>query len=357
MTIIQTQHFSPLYLHGAGICCAVGMSVAATDCALRANLDNFKSGNFFDNRREPLRVAQLPDESTRGNSRLANFCAIAIDECQSQANMRNKLPLDWNKTPLLLLAAERSRPHTDDSRYKKIFALVQERLECKFHPMSRIIPAGRAGLGLALLQAEELLNSQSIDQVLIAGADTFLDSHTISHFLQHNRLKSSDNSDGFIPGEAASAILVSHHRTSIDQLAITGLGVAEEAGSSSGKIPSKATGLSAALNKALDSTNTNTIESYTKRFTDQNGESFFTREAAHAFTRVGLRGLQKLDTLTFADSTGEIGAAMGPLMLAWASRALHYPHNALVHLANDDGLRTAIALTSGSTQPQGEHAL
>jgi 3-oxoacyl-[acyl-carrier-protein] synthase I len=352
----QTRHFSPLYIQSAGACCPVGMSLAAADCALRANLDNFKSGNFFDKLHEPLRVAQLPDENVRGNSRLANFCAIAIDECIQQLKTQNNEALNWDETPLLLLAAERSRPHTDDNRYQKIFALIQEKIGCKFHPMSRIIPAGRAGIGLALQQAQVLLLQKDSRQVLIAGVDSFLDSHTISHFLQQARLRSSDNSDGFIPGEAASAILVSHHQTDSHQLAITGLGIAEESASQT-NTPSKAIGLSTALNQALDTAHINSIDSYTKRFTDQNGESLFTREAAHAFTRVGLRGLQKLDTLTIADTTGEIGAAMGPLMLAWATKRLQQPHNALAHLANDDGLRVAIALTAGSKQPQGEHTI
>lgn len=349
----QAHQFSPLYIRGAGACCAVGMSLDATDCALRANLDNFKSSNFFDKLHEPLRIAQLPDDLMRGNSRLANFCAIAIDECLQKVNAQHDNALDWNEIPLLLLAAERSRPHTDDNRYQKIFALIQEKLSCKFHALSRIIPAGRAGIGLALQQANTLLQQREVHYVLIAGVDSFLDSHTISHFLQQARLRSSDNSDGFIPGEAASAILISHHQTDSRQLAITGLGIAEESASQTNNTSSKAVGLSTALNQALDTANINSIDSYTMRFSDQNGESFFTREAAHAFTRVGLRGLQKLDTLTMADTTGEIGAAMGPLMLAWASKRLQQPHNGLAHLANDDGLRVAIALTAGSSPSQG----
>jgi 3-oxoacyl-[acyl-carrier-protein] synthase I len=340
---IKMDAFKPLYITGAGTCCAVGMSVIAMDCALRAGVDHFQSSHFFDKHREPLRAAQLPDDGLRGNARLARFCTIAIDECQTNAAANNQQTIDWSQVPLLLLAAERERPHTDDQRYQKIFALIQTQLGMSFHPASRIIPAGRAGLGLALHEANQLLSTPPIKHVLIAGVDSYLDSHTINYLMQHNRVRTSSNSDGFIPGEAAGAVLVSQTTTQENHHLIAGLGLSEETGKPDGSVPSKATGLSQALTQALEQAGL-PIKNYTLRFSDQNGESFFTREAAHAFTRVGMNGLQKLDALTTADCTGEIGAATGPLILAWATRKLVASQQAILHLANDDGLRMAVCI-------------
>lgn len=84
------------------------------------------------------------------------------------------------------------------------------------------------------------------------------------------------------------------------------------------------------------------------RLSDQNGEAFFAREAANAFSRVTAPGGPTARTLTTADCTGEVGAATGPLMLAWLQHTLARPDGpgpcGLVHLANDMGSRCALTV-------------
>lgn len=347
----MTSEFKPMSISGAGVCCSIGMNLAAADCALRAGIDQFQQGNFYDLQNEPLRISQLNGDTSQGVTRLAKWCALAIEESIHNAFLQSTVaPPEHSSIPLLLLAAEHERPHSNDNRYKEIFDGIQQQLGHCFHEHSRIIPAGRAGIGLALQLTQQWLATGAIQHVIIAGADSYLDNYTINFYLGKERLRTSTNSDGFIPGEAAAAILLSSKKTdNSQQLTIRGLGMEKEKSSLEGAAPNRAIGLSQALSYAI--AQAGVAEShYQVRFSDQNGESYFAREAAHALTRLGTNGLPKLETYTTADCIGEVGAATAPLMLAWASRLLTIrktaPITAILHLANDDGLRTAIVISA-----------
>lgn len=343
--------FKSLTIVGAGIVCPIGMNAIASDCALRAGIDQFQQSDFFDLQNQPLRISHLKGETLQGTPRMAKWCALAIEE-----SINNAFPpvaresVNSSSIPLLLLASERERPHSNDDRYRDIFDSIQQQLNQTFHEYSRIIPAGRAGIGFALEFAQEWFASGEIEHLIIAGADSYLDNHTMNFYLGKDRLRTSTNSDGFIPGEAAAAILLSAQKTEHElQLSIRGLGLEKEQGSLEGATPNRAKALSHALRSAMKQAAIPESQ-YQFRFSDQNGESNFAREAAHALTRLGTDGLPKLITYTTADCVGEVGAATAPLMLAWASRLLTqrniFATTGIVHLANDDGLRTAIAIST-----------
>jgi 3-oxoacyl-[acyl-carrier-protein] synthase-1 len=137
-----------------------------------------------------------------------------------------------------------------------------------------------------------------------------------------------------------------------DALLISGAGQGHEPGRPDGSKPSRAEGLAQAMRDALDQAKLD-LGAVEFRVSDQNGESFFAREAANAFTRVLPEGADRQATLTLADKIGEVGAAMGPAMLAWlyalrpqpAKRLPIHPGAAgILHLANDEGLRAAVVV-------------
>ena len=68
-----------------------------------------------------------------------------------------------------------------------------------------------AGIGDALWHAQKKLQILSVKRVLLIGADSLLDAATIRYFLTQERLLSADNACGFIPGEAAAALLLGPH--------------------------------------------------------------------------------------------------------------------------------------------------
>lgn len=333
---------TPISIISAGLCCSVGSNIEAADCALRAGMNHFQESDFIALNGQPVRVARLPDVDHWGTERLGRWGAAAIQECLANA----RVPLDILKIPLLLITAERDRPTASDDYYQAIYTSLLNEFDSKFDERTRLVAAGRAGIGAALTCAQQWLNDNATEYVLVAGVDSFLDAQTIEYFLKTNRLLTYGNSDGFIPGEAAAAILLSKKKNT-GSVTICGIGEAMEDGRPDGSTPSLSLGHTNAIRAAIAQSGL-PMTSFSYRFSDQSGEAFFAREAANALTRVGLEGLPKLATITLADCVGDVGAATGPMALAWASKLLPrndtLGHTALAHFANDDGLRSALVL-------------
>ena len=98
----------------------------------------------------------------------------------------------------------------------------------RLHAASRCFTLGSAGIGPALGAARELLSRGAAQCVLIAAVDSWLSTPCIQQALQAERLLSSDKGDGFLPGEAASAILleagvhVIEHLTALERVPVRG---------------------------------------------------------------------------------------------------------------------------------------
>lgn len=338
VSVVQT----PMRIHAAGLCCAVGYHLKAAHCALRAHMDHFQESEFRDKQGHPLLVARLPEIQLWGQPRLARWLELALRDC-----LQAVPGLDAEQIPLIWLAPEASRSGQVLEWYAEIFQQTQTQLGLSFHRSSGVVPHGRAGLTLALQHASALLASQRHGAVLLAGVDSYLNAATINHYLQAERLQVPGNSDGFIPGEAAAAVLLEMAPSSRTGVRIVGFGEAQEVGRPDGSVPSRAQGLTQAVRTALDRARLSYAD-LAFRLSDQNGEAFFAREAANALTRLAPVGGQKLSLITLADSLGEIGAATGPAMLAQLFMHMQHPsspgRSGLLHLANDDGRRAAAVL-------------
>ncbi|MDM5181933.1 hypothetical protein F2P44_22125 [Massilia sp. CCM 8695] len=346
-----------LAIRSAGLCCAVGYNLAAATCAIRANMDHFQQSDFRTYQHDNITVARLDDTETWGPTRLARWITLAIDDCLGEVPW-----LDTTKVPLIWLAPLPERTGCDGEWFNRVFTQAIESLDQEFHPSSGVLRLGRAGLAPALQQATEFLDHPDYPFVLLVGADTYLNAATINYYLNSERLQTPGNSDGFIPGEAAAAILLQKAGPNATAGAaeaaeqacvhIVGFGAGNEPGRPDGSVPSRAQGLAQAFRAALGAS---TLEyaDLEFRMSDQNGEAFFAREASNAITRVAPVGGHKLPLLTIADCLGEVGAATGPAMLAYLSRLM--PHRAspgecgMLHLADDHGMRSAVILNYHSS--------
>ncbi|NHZ38462.1 hypothetical protein [Massilia rubra] len=346
----QTPAAMTLAIRAAGLCCAVGYNLDAAVCAMRANMDHFQHSDFKTAKHERVLVARLDDDNVWGQGRLARWIAMAIADCLSSVD-----DVDFSKVPLVWLAPEPERSGNDSDWYASVFSQAVDQLNLQFHPRSGVMPLGRAGLSNALKQATALLELQDCEQVLLVGADTFLNATTINAYLQAGRLQVRGNSDGFIPGEAAAAVLLqrvvddkqpnSADALQRNQLQIIGFGTGDEPGRVDGTVPSKSQGLTQAIRSAVKMSQLD-FNALDFRITDQNGESFFAREASNAITRLTPTGGAMLRLLTIADCLGEVGAATGPAMLAYIYKLFQDSKElgefGLLNLANDNGLRSAV---------------
>jgi 3-oxoacyl-[acyl-carrier-protein] synthase I len=332
----------PLLVRSAGLCCAVGYQLPAASTAIRAGLDHFQQGQFKTQRGDKLVIARLPENKLWGGPRMARWLQGVVRDC-----LRGQSDLQTNRVAVLWLAPASTRTGLDEAAYDEIYANAIRALGHTFHASSGVMPLGRAGLAAALQHTVYLLRNDKLQAVLLAGVDSLLDPATLNDLLHQERLIVPGNSDGFIPGEAAAAVLLQLAAPTDNGLQLIGYAHAQEAGRVDGSVPSRAQGLTTAMRQAL----TGAECDYTDlqfRCSDQNGESFYSREATHAITRVAPVGGDQLHLLTVADCIGEVGAAMGPAMLAHLNYQM--PHTlgpgrcGLLHLAGDDGARCAVVV-------------
>jgi 3-oxoacyl-[acyl-carrier-protein] synthase-1 len=180
--------------------------------------------------------------------------------------------------------------------------------------------------------------------VLIVAADSLLTWPTLKTFEEHERLLANRNSNGFVPGEAASALLVSRSAAG-PHLEIVGLGFATEPATIEKEEPLRGIGLSLAIDQALQDAGCE-MHNMDFRITDISGEQYYFKEAALALSRTLKQRKEEFDIWQPAECIGEVGSAIGPAMLAVAEasgRKAYAPGPAmLVHGANDDGQRAAI---------------
>ncbi|AZC31741.1 3-oxoacyl-ACP synthase [Pseudomonas chlororaphis subsp. piscium] len=335
-----------LCIIGSGMVSAVGLSAPASCAAIRCAIDNFQETRFIDRGGEWLIAASVPlEQPWRGRSKLIKMAARAIAEA-----MQNTSGLDPEKTPLLLGVAEADRPGRLDGLDLSLLHDIERELGVRFHGSSNVIARGRVSGAVALLNARKLIYEQGHRHVLIAGVDSFLSGPTLAAFEERERLLTSQNSNGFIPGEGAAAVVLAAPVASEEpQLACIGLGFGvEKATVEAEDIPLRAEGLTQAVRAALSEAGCG-LELMDYRLTDISGEQYYFKEASLALSRT-LRVRKEFFHLWHpADCIGEVGAAIGPAMLAVALAASRKGYgegpNIFCHLGNDAGQRAAALLS------------
>ncbi|WP_458024013.1 hypothetical protein [Pseudomonas aeruginosa] len=334
-----------LSIVASGMVGAVGLSAPASCAAIRCALDNFQETRFIDQGGEWLLAASVPlEQPWRGRAKLLKMVARAIDEA-----LRGQPELDCTELPLLLCVAEGDRPGRCAGLDESFLRDLEGELGRRFHPSSALIARGRVGGAVALLNARKLIQG-GCRQVLVAGVDSFVSGPTLAAYEARERLLTSQNSNGFIPGEGAAAVLVAaplHEEA--PQLLCIGLGFGiEKATVESEDLPLRADGLTQAVRAALAEAGCG-LEQMDYRLTDISGEQYYFKEASLTLSR-NLRVLKpKFDLWHPADCIGECGAAIGPALLAVALAASRKGYgdgpNVFCHLGNDAGERAAALLS------------
>ncbi|UOD28008.1 hypothetical protein INH39_21320 [Massilia violaceinigra] len=351
----------PLALLRTGAVTCVGLDAPSTFAALRTRLNHFYDLPFVDTRGEPITagLVTLGHDADRAPAidKHAAMLARAIGECLDGL----ALP-DTRDIPLLLCVAEVTRPGRIAALDAGLRPALERALERRFSPQSRVYAYGQAGAAIALNDAFALAGSHPF--VLIAGVDSYASAGTLLALHGAGRVLSSVNTHGFIPGEAACAVLVARPgqvspapRWSKRQRArsaapgatlfCTGLGIAREVAVIGSAAPNRAIALSDAIRTALGGLPPDS-GAVGLRISGQSSEDFYAKEFALAAARTNLSATP---LWMLADSLGETGAAAGLLALAWAYAAAHKGYaasfNILCLMAGDEGERSAALLSFG----------
>ncbi|NNF16558.1 MAG: hypothetical protein HKN70_07405 [Gammaproteobacteria bacterium] len=187
------------------------------------------------------------------------------------------------------------------------------------HPGNIISYNGHAGYCEAVQRSNTLISSGNADRVLILGVDSYLDSFCLEWLDTNFRLKSGESPTGLAPGEAAACVLLearasAENRRALIAGSITSVSLEQDCGFDAPNQEESGRGLAAVMNQTFGATENRYIE----LLTDQNGETWRAIQLSNARLRLSaLRQVEVNISMPFA-STGEIGAAWGPLATIFA---------------------------------------
>lgn len=336
---------------GSGMVCGVGLSAPASCAAIRCAISNFQETRFMDSGGEwIIGSSVLLEQPWCGIAKLARMLASVLREC-----MAFEPSLEINAVPVLICLAEKARPGRISDLGKQILQEMQKEFSASFHDKFEIINQGRVGVATALYRARKLIYDQGFEQVIIAGTDSLLVGPSLCNYEDRERLLTKANSNGFIPGEAAAAVVVKRPRSSNEsQLICKGIGEGlEEATVDAEDIPLRADGMVQAIRNALKEANCD-LGDLDFRIADVSGELYGFKEAALGLTRILRQRKEMFDFWHPADCIGEVGAAIGPAMLSVLLEGMHKGYcpgqKAIAHLGNDDGKRAAMVMVYESAR-------
>jgi len=340
----------------SGVVSSVGLSAPATFAAIRGGIDAFQNTSYLDAAKLPIVGAMIPRDvlglpgeadglTQGGDEKLARMVAMAATECASG--------FDLGKLALLLVGPEEGRL-VFSRGIDACLTACAEAFGQELHEDSRVFQHGSPGLVDALIFARDLLLAQKVKSVLIAGVDSLLGADDIHEGLLERRVLSTGASDGYVPGEAAGCVLVTRPAErpvgAASCLFVAGLGTSSESCTLAARRRSTGVGLSTAIRQALGQAGVSAHEVHA-RFADVTAEPYFFEEASYAWGRL-LRAASPVGHKLHTPVTrlGHVGAAMGPLLLAFVldevRRGLRPLPNALIHLSTSGAARAAALLVA-----------
>jgi len=333
---------TPLLIVRSGLVTSVGLDCASSCAAVRSKLTQPSATRVTSADGTWLAAHQVAlPPSVRGVERLALMAARAIGECVDGLASN-----EVGELPILLCISESTRPGRHADLERELVARLELLLGRRLAAGSTVVARGRVSVPVALAAATHALVAAPAARVLIVAVDSLTGAPEFLELDRSGRLLTPYNTDGFIAGEAAGALLVSSDAAGAG-LACVGLGFAIEPAPRDSALPLRASGLSDAIRQALAQADCE-LHELDYRIADVAGEQYFFKEAALALLRTLRTRRDVFDLWHPAECVGEVGAASGAVMLAVAMQAARKRYapgpGLLAHWSNDGGERAAAVL-------------
>lgn len=350
----------PLALVATGMVTAVGDDAPSSCAAMRVRFNNHRATDFHDQDWEPIVASRAAvDAQLFGEGRVLEMAARAVRELRSRIDPALLAGAGW-----VICMPEPDRPGRpdDDAGFTRRLA---QRLEMPVPALCMSLPLGRAAGLVALSIAQHWLDEKGLSHVLLVASDSLVDGEALAEFDAEEQLFTPANPHGFIPGEAAVALLVGKAapeapgaRMIVYPPAMTvtdpqAIPAASRPDAPHPKpLPIDGQELAAAIELACAQAQCAPAD-VALRIADANGtDAGFKEQAlaeARAFAPTEGGGNAPLPPLWLpAESLGEVGAAYGLAAIVWAWHAAHEGYapgpTALVHATNAEGLRAAVVL-------------
>jgi 3-oxoacyl-[acyl-carrier-protein] synthase-1 len=334
-----------LAIKATGLVTSVGLSAPASCAAIRAKLSNATQTAFVDALAEKIVGHEVPLATPwRGRYRLIHLAALALEECV--AGLARERLAD---IPLFLCVAETGRPGRPAGLDDSLLADICDELGIGWAPQSQVVEMGRVGVAYALSRCRAVIEAGVAPFALVIGVDSLLREETLDVYDRAQRLLTDANSNGFLPGEGAGAILVGPPGAQ-PELCCTGLGFATEHAHIESELPLRGDGLTAAVRAALAEASCG-LHDIDYRIADLSGEHYYFKEAALVVGRLLRVVRSEIDLWHPAECIGETGALAGLAILVVAEAAARTGYapgrRVLAHLSGDDGGRAAAVLEYG----------
>jgi 3-oxoacyl-[acyl-carrier-protein] synthase-1 len=332
----------------SGAVTAVGFNARATWCAVRAGVSGVQRDNLWDASGSDWMQVARPHlwQWWEGPDMLAELAAPAIQECL------DALPagIDPASVPVVLLLEPVDRPFHHPDLGRIVSNGLVQRLPQKLSASTIRVLAGRCGLFQAVRVASQWFRSGQAQYMIICGVDTFLRQRVADAFDERRRLHTARNSNGFIPGEAACAVLLAPDGERPGALRIAGAAAAREPAPINGDEPCSGDGLTEAMRTALAEAGIGMADT-AGWLNDQNAEHYKAKECTVAQIRLERRERPAAEPYRIwhpIEYLGEIGSAIGPALfgVAHAGALGGWMPGArmLMSLGEDDGERAAFVL-------------
>lgn len=328
-------------ISASGMVTTVGLTSPASCAAIRAGISRVEETRFVidDVALFGARV-RLEGVGKDLREKLLVMLNLAVGECLGDVEHRDDLPL-------ILCLPEPSRPGVPEGLDQRFLATLRRRLGLGIPVSAKgIISLGRVG-GVQGIEEASRLIADGAEMCVVAAVDSFHSSATLTAYHQINRLKTDDDPDGFIPGEAASAILLRGPTKESGALRCLGIGHGIEPAPLGSEEPLRAEGLFQAIRSAFKDGGCS-YRDVDYRITDVTGEHYSFKEAALALTRTLRERRKRFEMWHPAGSVGEVGAATVPLLLGIAleaSRRGYAPGpGVLCHFSGDGSERATMIL-------------
>lgn len=297
----------------------------STNVASHGLIDGFDENRLFTLLIDPLTT--LVEESGLSRSEMANgglYLALpANDEVIQKLNLRRNF--------LEQLSERLALPAT------KEFLAVQ---------------TGSTGIFLLIERAMEKIRAGEMEFCIVAAVDSYLLDDRLGFYDEHWRLKTDRNPTGFIPGEAASVVLLesesfARQRNAPLLLRIDGVGGGLEPNPITGDKTSTGSGLTDAIRSLAELAGIE--QPWQWVLSDLNGERYKAYEWGVALPRLNKLMASDHQLSYCAESIGEVGAAMAAVQLGCVSEAFRRNYapadSALIFAGDDVGKRYALSVS------------
>ena len=311
---------------------------------MRAGACGFREHPYLlDTAGEPVRVAAVPwlGMEIEGLDRFTQLLTLAIDEALQAAPDLEQIEF--------FLGLPEPRPGAPEAVLISMREVVLQRYGKRVAAVHSF-ESGHASALLGMNLAHRAIATGSARACIVAGVDSYLDAQTLEWIEHCDQLHGGgplNNAWGFIPGEAAGALLLEARESSRPVLAeLVSVGLGNESKLIKTDTVCLAEGLTQAFRAALAALSPGDV--IDNVYCDLNGEAYRADEYGFTVLRTKAWFRAATDFIAPADCWGDVGAAGSPLHALLAIAASENgtakgPHS-LIWGSSEGGDRAAAVL-------------